>query len=209
MIPLELYFAYIAAAALVLVIPGPTVTLVISYALGAGRGAALAIVAGVALGDLTAVTLSLAGLGAILSASAELFMVVKWIGAAYLVFLGVQIWRMPPVAQQAEGAPLHARRKMLLHAWAVTALNPSAIVFFVAFLPQFAATDRPVLPQLALLGATFVAMATVNAAAYAGLAGMARRAITRPSVLRMVNRIGGGILIGAGVAAAAALKRAT
>jgi threonine/homoserine/homoserine lactone efflux protein len=194
-------------AALVLIIPGPTITLVISYALGQGRNAAFAVVGGVALGDLTAVTLSLAGLGAVLAASAELFMLVKWIGAAYLVFLGVQLWRTKPPEAQNNDVPLHARRKMVAHAWAVTALNPSGIVFFVAFLPQFVATDRPVLPQLVLLAATFVVMATINAAAYAWLAGRARRAITRPAVMRLVNRVGAGVLVGAGVAAAATLRR--
>jgi threonine/homoserine/homoserine lactone efflux protein len=207
MMLLELFLAYLAAAAVLLVIPGPTITLVIGYALAEGRRAAWATVAGVALGDLTAVTLSLAGLGALLAASAALFTAVKWAGAAYLVYLGIRLWRTEPAPEKLAGISGRSSRKMLAHAWAVTSLNPKSIVFFVAFLPQFVAHDHPVLPQLVLLGATFVAMAAVNAAAYAWLAGRARSAIARPSVLRAVNRIGGTILIGAGLATVA-LKRA-
>jgi threonine/homoserine/homoserine lactone efflux protein len=203
MMPLELFLAYVAAAAIVLVIPGPTITLVIGYALAEGRRAAWATVAGVALGDLTAVTLSLAGLGALLAASAALFTAVKWAGAAYLVYLGVKLWRSEPTAERVEGMRAKSPRKMLAHAWAVTSLNPKSIVFFVAFLPQFVAPGRPALPQLALLGATFVAMAALNAAAYVWLAGRARRAITRPALLKVVNRVCGSILIGAGLATVA------
>jgi threonine/homoserine/homoserine lactone efflux protein len=204
--PLEVFLAYVAAAAIVLVIPGPTITLVIGYALAEGRRAAWATVAGVALGDLTAVTLSLAGLGALLAASATLFTAVKWAGAAYLVYLGVRLWRSAPAAEQVEGMPGKSPRRMLAHAWAVTSLNPKSIVFFVAFLPQFVAPGAPALPQLVLLGATFVAMAALNAAAYAWLAGRARRAITRPALLKAVNRVGGSILIGAGLATVAIRK---
>jgi threonine/homoserine/homoserine lactone efflux protein len=203
MMPLELFLAYVAAAAILLVIPGPTITLVIGYALAEGRRAAWATVAGVALGDLTAVTLSLAGLGALLAASAALFTAVKWAGAGYLVYLGIRLWRTDPAPEKIAGIQGRPPRKMLAHAWAVTSLNPKSIVFFVAFLPQFVAHDRPVLPQLVLLGATFVAMAAVNAAAYAWLAGRARSAIARPSLLKLVNRVGGSILIGAGIATVA------
>ncbi|MBX6367543.1 MAG: LysE family translocator [Rhodospirillales bacterium] len=205
--PLELYLAYLAAAAVVLVIPGPTITLVVGYALAEGRRAAWATVAGVALGDLTAVTLSLAGLGALLAASATLFTAVKWAGAAYLVYLGIRLWRIEPAPDNVEGPAGRSPRKMLVHAWAVTSLNPKSIVFFVAFLPQFVASGHPVLPQLVILGASFVAMAALNAAGYAWLAGRARRAIARPGVLKLVNRIGGGILVGAGLATVA-IRRA-
>jgi threonine/homoserine/homoserine lactone efflux protein len=205
--PLELYLAYLAAAAVVLVIPGPTITLVVGYALAEGRRAAWATVAGVALGDLTAVTLSLAGLGALLAASATLFTAVKWAGAAYLVYLGIRLWRTEPTPEAVEGPAGRSPRKMLVHAWAVTSLNPKSIVFFVAFLPQFVASGHPVLPQLVILGASFVAMAALNAAGYAWLAGRARRAIARPAVLKLVNRVGGGILVGAGLATVA-MRRA-
>ena len=188
----DLWLAFVAAATVLLVIPGPTIALVIAYALGEGRRAAFAIVAGVALGDLTAMTLSLAGVGALLSASATLFTALKWVGAAYLV----QRYLRP---RPALG--------MLGHAYAVTALNPKSIVFFVAFVPQFMDPAGDVPGQSAILVATFVALAAVNAGLYALLAGRARGQLRRPAVRRAVNRAGGGVLIGAGVLTAA-MRRA-
>lgn len=203
--PFEQWFAFAAASAVLLIIPGPTVLLVISYALAHGRKAALAIVAGVALGDFTSMTLSLAGLGALLSASAELFTALKWAGAAYLVYLGIKLWRAP-INLGTDGemlAPEFRPRRMFLHAYAVTALNPKGIVFFVAFLPQFLDPKAALLPQFAIFEATFVTMAALNALAFALLASAARRAVRKPAVQRAVNRTGGTLLIGAGLLAAA------
>ena len=90
---IETWLAFSAASAVLLVIPGPTILLVISYALGQGMRAALPLAVGVALGDLTAMTLSMLGVGALLAASAMLFTALKWIGAAYLVWLGIKLWR--------------------------------------------------------------------------------------------------------------------
>ena len=91
----ELWLAFAATSTIMLVIPGPTVLLVISYALGHGRRPALGIVAGVALGDLTAMTASLLGLGALLATSSEVFTLLRWLGGAYLIYLGIQLWRAP------------------------------------------------------------------------------------------------------------------
>ena len=90
---IELWLAFVAASAVLLAIPGPTVLLVISYALGHGKRSATATVAGVALGDFTAMTASMLGLGALLATSATLLTVMKWVGAAYLIYLGVKLWR--------------------------------------------------------------------------------------------------------------------
>ena len=103
--PLETWLAFVAASAVLLAIPGPTVLLVISYALGHGRRPAAAIVAGVALGDLTAMTASMIGLGAVLAASAALFTVLRWIGGAYLVLLGIKLWRAPVAEAGAPEVP--------------------------------------------------------------------------------------------------------
>ena len=206
---LETWLAFVAAAAIVLAIPGPTVMLVVSYALGEGRRSAWATVAGVALGDFTAMTLSLVGLGALLATSALLFTVLKWTGAAYLIYLGVRLWRAKPELDgigAAKGERSHW--SMMGHAFAVTALNPKSIAFFIAFLPQFIAAAAPIVPQMIVLETTFLVLAALNAALYAILADRVRTRIRNASVLRTVNRIGGGILIGAGIATAATLKRA-
>ena len=203
---LDHWLAFVVAASILLTIPGPTALLVISHALGHGRRAIASTVTGVVLGDFTAMTASIVGLGALLAASAALFAILKWIGAAYLVFLGVKLWRAPVSGDAGAVAPVESRR-LLLHAYAVTALNPKSIVFFVAFLPQFLDPGRPVLPQFAIFEATFLTLAACNALAYAKLASAARRAIRKPRIQRAVNRVGGSLLIGAG-ALTATWKRA-
>ncbi len=197
----ETWIAFALAAAAMLAIPGPTILLVVGQSLGAGgRRNALPLVAGVALGDLLAMVLSLAGLGALLAASATAFAALKWAGAAYLVWLGVRLWRAPVEAGAA--LPLDARRA-LRRAFVVTALNPKGIAFFVAFVPQFLDPSSPFLPQAALLAATFVGLGALNAAAYALLAGRVSGAVGRPAVRRWLNRAGGTVLVGAGLATAA------
>lgn len=201
-----LTFAF--TSAIVIVIPGPTVLLVVSYALGHGRRYALATTAGVALGDLTSMTASMLGLGAVLAASAAWFAVLKWVGAAYLVYLGVKLWRAPVGDEQAPDISETRTRRVIAHAYAVTTLNPKSIVFFVAFVPQFIDLHAPVWPQIAIFEATFVSLATLSAFSYAMLASSARRAIRNRSVQRAVNRSGGTLLVCAGVLAAAWKKAA-
>ncbi|MBL8653874.1 MAG: LysE family transporter, partial [Alphaproteobacteria bacterium] len=134
---IEIWLAFVAASAVLLLIPGPTILLVVSYALGQGWRAALPMAIGVALGDFTAMTLSMIGVGALLAASATAFAILKWVGAAYLVYLGIKLWRSGGTLAAAPAQDRASAAKMLGHAWLVTALNPKGITFFVAFLPQF------------------------------------------------------------------------
>ena len=200
----EHWIAFVAASAILLAIPGPTILLVISYALSHGRKSATATVAGVALGDFTAMTASMLGLGALLAASAALFTVLKWVGAAYLIYLGIKLWRAP-VADPGETKDTEPARerplRIFLHTYVVTALNPKSIVFFVAFLPQFLDLARPIATQMVIFETTFLVLATLNAAAYGLMASMARQTIRKPAVQRAVNRTGGSLMIGAGLLA--------
>jgi len=204
---IELYLAFLAACVVILVMPGPTIMLVVSQALAEGRRSVWSTVAGVSLGDLTSMSLSAVGLGALLAASAALFTLLKLAGAVYLVWLGVRIWRAGerPIGNDA-GPTGQSQAAMFIRAYAVTALNPKSIVFFVAFMPQFIVAGAPLLPQMLLLGGTFLVLATLNAAIYAVLAGAARDAVRNPTINRAVHRTGGGMMIGAGVWLA--LKRA-
>lgn len=203
---LEQWLAFAAASAVLLAIPGPTILLVISYALGHGKKTARATVSGVALGDFTAMTASMLGLGALLATSAMLFTILKWIGAAYLVYLGIKLWRAPVSTGEARmdtgTLPKEKPLRIFLHSYVVTALNPKSIIFFVAFLPQFLNTAQPVLPQMIVFETTFLVLAILNATFYALMASMARKSIRKPSVQRAVNRIGGSLMIGAGALAA-------
>jgi threonine/homoserine/homoserine lactone efflux protein len=199
---LSIWIAFVAATSLLLIIPGPTILLVVSYALGQGWRAAAPMAIGVALGDLTAMTGSLLGLGALLATSSTLFVALKWLGAAYLIYLGTTLFRaggrLQVEARHDAASPL----RMLAHAWLVTALNPKSLTFFVAFVPQFLDPARPLLPQATVAIATFVALAFANAFAYALLASRARGLVRSENVIRSFNRAGGTALIGAGLAAA-------
>jgi threonine/homoserine/homoserine lactone efflux protein len=197
---LETWLAFTAAAAVLLVIPGPTILLVVSYALGQGWRTALPMAIGVALGDFTAMSLSLLGLGALLAASATVFTILKWIGAAYLVWLGVKLWRSGGALDVTPRKDAASALKMLAHAWLVTALNPKGLMFFVAFLPQFIDPKLAFMPQVSLCAATFLVLAFANAFTYALIAARARQAVRNARAIGVINRIGGSLLIGAGFA---------
>lgn len=205
----QIWLAFVAASIALLLIPGPTVLLVLSYAISQGKRGALATVGGVALGDFIAMSASLAGLGALVLASATLFTALKWVGAVYLVYLGIRLFRSASTASlgDLEKVTKTSASSVFGHAAAVTALNPKSIVFFIAFVPQFVVVDSPLLPQFAILVITFVGLAAINALAYALLADMLRAKIARPSVLAWFSRLGGSALIAMGVATAA-FKRA-
>lgn len=207
--PLDLWLTFVVASTALLLIPGPTVLLVLSYALSQGKRVAMASANGVALGDLVAMTASLVGLGALVLASATLFTVLKWVGAVYLVYLGIKLLRSTPTKglEAPEGAATDGRG-VFWNAAAVTALNPKSIAFFIAFVPQFVSVNAPLLPQFAILIATFVGLAWINALAYALLADRLRQTIRKPAVLTWLTRGGGVALIGMGLMTAA-LRRAS
>lgn len=201
---IEVWAAFVAASTILLIIPGPTVLLVVSYALGQGWRAAFPMAVGVALGDFTAMTLSMLGVGALLAASAGLFTALKWFGAAYLIWLGVKLWRAGGTLDAEPRTDRASAARMLGHAWLVTALNPKSITFFVAFLPQFLDPASSLLTQMLVFEATFLALAFTNALGYAIVASRARRIAGNPTAIAWFNRTGGTLLIGAGLATARA-----
>ena len=200
---IEIWATFVLAAMVLLIIPGPTIILVISQAIAHGRRAVLPLVVGVTLGDFTAMTLSLLGLGALLASSAALFSVLKWIGALYLIYLGINLWRSHPEESEIRVSETRISGPSLFEkAFIVTALNPKSIAFFVAFLPQFINAQSETLPQFLILGATFLFLAALNAALYALFAGQLRDTMQKVKVRRWFNRGGGSALIGAGVVTA-------
>ena len=197
---IELWFAFAAASAVLLIIPGPTILTVISYSIAHGRRANVPLVAAVALGDSTALVVSLLGLGALLATSAFWFTVVKSAGGLYLFYLGIKLLRagISPSELLAPAVP-GSRWKLFANTYLVTALNPKGIVFFVAFLPQFINPGAGIAQQLWILAVTFVAMATLNATLYAVFASTARKVLSSPRAQRRFNLAGGALLSAAGV----------
>lgn len=207
---IEIWLAFVLACTVVVAIPGPTVLMAVSYAIGKGSKTGWATVPGIVLGDFTAMTVSLAGAGALLAASASLFTTMKLMGAAYLIWLGIKLWRSEPVSVDAalsrvahDPKDTKDMRSMFWHSYLVTALNPKGLVFFTAFVPQFVDVSQPLFAQFAILTATFLFAATVNSVLWIMLAGKMRALFANPKTLVRLNRTGAGFLIGAGLLTAA------
>ena len=200
---LETWLAFVAASTILLIIPGPTILAVISYSISHGYRAKIPLIIAVALGDSTALALSLLGLGALLAKSVFWFQVIKWAGGLYLIYLGIKMLR---AAWTANTGPDITANPKLASSWRlfadtylVTALNPKGMVFFLAFLPQFVDPSSAVAPQLWLLATTFVVLATINASIYALFAGKASELLASPKTQRRFNFAGGSLLTVAGL----------
>lgn len=209
MMSLEHWLAFVVASYVLLVIPGPTVLTLISYSVAHGRRANLPLVAAVALGDSTALALSLVGLGALLAASAFWFTVIKWLGGLYLLYLGIKLWLAGATSAESIGMNVPGSRwRLFINTYLVTALNPKGIVFFVAFLPQFVDPHAHSAGQLWLLASTFVCLAICNATIYTFFAATARQILTSPRAQRRFNLAGGTLLSAAGIWALVARRPA-
>lgn len=205
-ISLDLWLAFAAAAAVLIAIPGPTTLMILGHTAASGWRVGLASLAGVILGDICAIALSVLGFSALLAASAEAFLLMKWLGAGYLVWLGIKLWRAPASGLTPVAAMRSGTGKAIGQTFIVTLLNPKGILFFAAFLPQFIDPARPLWPQVIALTLTFNVIATVTQIGYIAAMGGARRRIASPRAMTWVNRAGGSMLIGAGLLTAT-LKR--
>ncbi len=205
---LELWLLFAAASVGVTLTPGPNGLLAITN--GARYGVRLTVftVLGGALGFLTLIAISLAGFGALLAASEQAFTVLKWFGAAYLVYLGVQVWRSPPpdlraVARSVDAPAGHPFR-IFRQGFIVAVSNPKCILFFAAFLPQFMSPDASFATHMVVLGGTFVFIETAYELLLASFAQRIAPWLSRSG--RWFNRIAGGAFVGMGAAIAASSR---
>lgn len=194
-----------AIAALVLLLtPGPAVLYIVTRSIDQGRRAGLVSVLGVHVGTLAHILAAAAGLSALLAASATAFGVVKYLGAAYLIYIGVRRLRDRASIVAPEAAKPRALRRAFLDGVVVNVLNPKTALFFLAFLPQFVTEGRGhVGEQVITLGVVFVLLGAVTDSLYALTAGSASRWLRgRPRFLAGERWITGGLYISLGVAAA-------
>ena len=197
---IEIWATFVAVVFVFALVPGPTVILVIAQAVSHGKKSVLPLVAGVLCGDFVAMSLSLIGLGAVLATSATLFLILKWFGVAYLIYLGIKTWREKPIIDDTSFKEMNVSKiKMFKSSFVVTALNPKGIIFFVTFLPQFINPESEALPQLLILMITFLGVISFTITSFALLSGSVSHKIQSYQARRKLNKIGGGALIGAGL----------
>lgn len=198
------WFAFAVASAVMGMIPGPGVASIVGCALSSGRRTALAAVGGIATGNILAMTVSIAGAGAVLAASALGFTILKWLGAVYLICLGAFVIMRSPFGQQTEtGRQPISPRLAYLSSVAIAALHPKTIIFFVAFVPQFIRPEESYFSQAVVLTITYVCVVACTDAAYALTAARVRSVLRSPAAEAWTRRVGGCALITAGVATAA------
>lgn len=197
---IETWATFVAIVVVFALIPGPTVILVIAQAVNNGKKSVLPLVAGVLCGDFVAMSLSLLGLGAILAASATLFLILKWFGVVYLIYLGIKTWREKPKINDVSFKEINvSKANMFKSSFVVTALNPKGIIFFVTFLPQFINPEFEALPQLFILMFTFLGVVSFTITSFALISGSISHKIQNYHARRKLNKIGGSALIGAGL----------
>ena len=192
----HLFSAFLLITLVLVIVPGPIVTLVIATGATRGTRAALITVIGTTLGNAALLACIALGLNWILKTSAEVFEVLRWVGAVYLVWLGIQSWRS--AGQAAEAAPPR-HREYISRGFLVAITNPKTIAFFTAFLPQFVDPSLPVGWQLLVMCAVSVVLAGLTDAAWAVAAGLGRAWFMKPRHNALLGRLSGVVLIGGGL----------
>ena len=194
------WLAFFAASWAISISPGAGAVAAMSAGLNHGFRRGYITTLGLVLGIWTQIVVVGVGLGAVVAASSTAFLVIKWAGGAYLVWLGIQQWRAPavPLATQAEVTPIVAARTMIFRAWVINALNPKGTVFLLAVMPQFLNLAEPLLPQYLVIAATLAFTDLVVMAGYTALAARVLRALKSESHLKAMNRVFGGLFVAAG-----------
>jgi homoserine/homoserine lactone efflux protein len=195
---LHVWLIYLLAAIGLSLSPGPNGLLALTHGALHGRQRALFTVLGGCMGFVTVIALSMFGIGALLKTSLVWLTVLKWLGGAYLVWLGIQVWRSPPISLEPHGSAEPRARRSLFQQGALSAMtNPKAILFFAAFLPQFIDPARSLLVQFVVMAGTFAAIEFVTEMAIASVAHRISPWLRR--VGRRFNQACGGVFVAIGL----------
>lgn len=196
----QTFWLFVTVTFFVSATPGPNMLLVMSSSARFGFRASLATMTGCLTALLTMMSISAAGLGALLQAFPSVFDALRWIGAGYLVYLGIRVWRAPLPADDPKAANIllasRTRGQLFRQGFLVAASNPKAILFAAAFLPQFMRPELPKLPQFTILLLTFAVVEISWYIVYASSGRHLARYLRRASVLRAFNRLTGGVFVG-------------
>ena len=205
MIHVQLYLAFVLATAILMLIPGPNVALIVANSVAYGTRYGLLTVLGTSSAMLLQLALTAIGMTALLSWLSQMFEWLRWLGVAYLLFLGIRQWLAAPVDLTRTKPQMKSLRAIYGRGFLISLTNPKTLLFYGAFFPQFIAADLPPGPQIALLAGSFMAIAILVDGGWAILSGRARGLLGSRGRLR--NRLTGGLLIGAGLGRALARRR--
>jgi threonine/homoserine/homoserine lactone efflux protein len=201
---LSLYLGFVLASTILILIPGPNVSLIVANSIAYGTRYGLLTVAGTSSAIVVQLALTTLGLTATLHVLAGWFEWIRWIGVAYLLYLGIRQWLAAPVDLTRTRPQPRSFHAIAMRGFLVSLTNPKTLLFYGAFFPQFLSPDAPIAPQVALLSLTFLGIAAGLDSAWALLAGRVRGVLAIRGRLR--NRLSGGFLIGAGVGLALARR---
>lgn len=203
------FIAFLVAATVLAITPGPGIAYVVARTVAGGRSEGLASCMGTGLGGMLHVLAAAVGLSLLVAQSAFAFTLVKYLGAAYLVFLGVRMLLRKQQDDAVQTVSAQGARRALFEGIAVEALNVKTALFFLAFLPQFVAPGEPLVPQLVLLGSICVALNTlVDVVAVLAAHRLLASGVARAARARLMTRISGATMIGLGVFLATAKRQA-
>ena len=203
---LKLLLVFTLAEFLVSITPGPAVLLVVSHGMRSGFKASLSGIFGIEIGNTIFFALSALGLGAVLIASASLFQIIRWLGVAYLIVMGMKMLVCAAASHDRdEGVVTGSGLKLVSQGLLTQLINPKALLYFTALLPQFISTGQPVVRQFVVLGAISMAVEIPVLGAYGWLAARGGRLIPR-TLASLPDRVAGAFLIGAGVGLASIKK---
>jgi len=202
---IEVWISFVLASMMLCFTPGPTVFVVMGQSLNHGTKSVIPLISGVLTGDIIAMSISFAGLGALLATSAVLFSAFKWIAAGYLIYLGLKAWFTKANIDELDTTH-KADGKIFKEALIVTALNPKAIIFFIAFFPLFINTNIAVLPQMLIMGISFLIVSLLSASFYSFFSGYLRSKVKSEKFQNAFSKVSGSMLIGAGAVTATLQK---
>ncbi len=195
---LEIWFSFMLAAMIMCFTPGPTTLLVLGQALNHGKKSVLPLIAGTMSGDILVMSFSFIGMGAVLATSSTLFLIVKYLGALYLIYLGIKAWRSSEI-NQFTSPNMTNKKAIYREALVVTALNPKGIIFFMAFFPLFINSEKALLPQMLILASSFMFISMLTVACYSLGSGVLRHKMHSKVFQRTFSKVSGGLLISAGL----------
>jgi len=205
---IEIWLTFVFTASIILIIPGPTIIYIVGQSLTHGKKVSLPLSIGVISGDALCIILSLLGLSALLTLFSTAFMIVKYLGAAYLIYLGVKMIRANiKLNTQQINVSIYNAKSIFRDVFLVNALNPKGIIFYSAFMPQFVNQQQNILFQFGILAITFLSLALINVVGYSLLASKMNELFKSSKFIKAFNLTGGLSLICAGLYSATIEKK--